>query len=489
MGTNLWSILPELVLAGTLVLVLAADLLLRGRPDRPGALTLMATLGLVGAGVALATLPGTGAFFDGLVVGDPLGRFFRGLFLVAGAMGLWFGLLSEEVPRTRFGEFVVLILAATMGTCLLVQSRNLLMIAVSLELISLPSYALAGFRRGDRLSSEAALKYVLYGAASTGLMLYGMSLLYGLAGTLDLPSLAPALGRELATGAPWVRLGLAMGGLFTLAGLAYKVSAVPFHAWAPDVYQGAPTPVTAFLSVGPKAAGVAAMIRFLSEGFGSSATGQPFFPWPVVIGLIAMATMTVGNLAALAQDNVKRLLAWSSIAHAGYLLVGVSVGTPEAIRAVALYAPVYLLMNLGAFLAVLAVRHRTGAETMAAYRGLGTRSPWIALSLVVFLFSLTGLPPLAGFIGKFYLFAAALQVGGPFFLVLALVGVLNSVISLYYYARLVRTMFLDRGAGLPPVAAPRPVAWLLLVLAVPTLVLGLFWSPLAALASWAAGLS
>jgi NADH-quinone oxidoreductase subunit N len=279
---------------------------------------------------------------------------------------------------------------------------------------------------------------------------------------------------------------VALAALLALVGFGYKVAAVPFHQWCPDVYEGAPTPVTAFLSVGPKAAGVAALIRFVGEGFhlydGGSVANA--LPWPVLLGVLSMATMTLGNLAAIHQENVKRLLAYSSIAHAGYLLMGVAAGTPDAIQAVMVYAPIYLLMNLGAFLAVLLVRARTGAEVIGHYRGLGARNPILAVALAVFLFSLTGLPPLAGFIGKFYLFAAVVQVGTPFFWVLALVGVLNSVISLFYYARIVRAMFLEVSPdGAPQVPVPAPALALLALLAVPTLVLGVWWSPLAALAA------
>jgi NADH-quinone oxidoreductase subunit N len=288
-----------------------------------------------------------------------------------------------------------------------------------------------------------------------------------------------------------VRAGIAVAALLSLVGFGYKVAAVPFHQWCPDVYEGAPTPVTAFLSVGPKAAGVAALIRFVVVGFDASVATPPVggLPWPVLLGILAMATMTVGNLAAVPQDNVKRLLAYSSIAHAGYLLMGVAVGTPEAIQAVAVYAPIYLLMNLGAFLAVLAVRAKTGSETIADYRGLGARSPLLAIALAIFLFSLTGLPPFAGFIGKFYLFASVLQAGTPFFYVVAIVGVLNSVVSLFYYARLVKAMFLEgSAAGAPAVPVPFPATVLLAVLAIPTLILGVWWSPLAALAAKAAGI-
>jgi NADH-quinone oxidoreductase subunit N len=492
MLTNLLAIGPELVLTLTVVLVLIADLVIGDRPARRGSLAVLSFAGLAAAAATFFLLPDGGpAAFGGLVSGDGLGVFFRGLFLVAAFFGVAFGALSDEIPVERFGEYAAMLLATTLGMSFLVQSQNLLMILLSLELVSLPSYVLAGFRRGDSRSSEAALKYVLYGAAASGLMLYGFSLLYGMAGTLDLSAIGPALNAKAAGGSVGIRAGIALAALLSLAGFGYKVAAVPFHQWCPDVYEGAPTPVTAFLSVGPKAAGVAALIRFVVIGFGASVATPPAggLPWPVLLGVLAMATMTLGNLAAIPQDNVKRLLAYSSIAHAGYLLMGIAVGTPDAVQAVAVYLPIYLLMNLGAFLAVMAVRAKTGSETIADYRGLVARSPALSIALAIFLFSLTGLPPLAGFIGKFYLFAAVVKAGTPFFYVLAIVGVLNSVVSLFYYARLVKAMFLEASPdGAPAVLVPVPVGLLLAILAIPTLVLGLWWSPLADLAARAAGI-
>jgi NADH-quinone oxidoreductase subunit N len=493
MLSNLLAIGPELALTATVLLVLIADLLIGDRPARRASLATVAFAGLAAAAAAFALLPDGGpSAFDGMVSGDGLGRFFRGLFLVAAFFGVAFGALSDEIPARRFGEYTILLLSTTLGMCFLVSAQNLLMILLALELTSLPSYILAGFRRGDRRSSEAALKYVLYGAAASGLMLYGFSLLYGMAGTLDLAKVGPALNASAAGGSVAIRAGIAVAALLSLVGFGYKIAAVPFHQWAPDVYEGAPTPVTAFLSVGPKAAGVAALIRFVVVGFGASVATPPAggLPWPMLLGILAMATMTLGNLAAIPQDNVKRLLAYSSIAHAGYLLMGVAVGTPEAIQAIALYMPIYLLMNLGAFLAVLAVRAKTGSETIAAYRGLGTRSPFLAVCLAIFLFSLTGVPPFAGFIGKFYLFAAVLKAGTPFFYIVALVGVLNSVVSLFYYARLVKALFLEASpTGAPVVAVPFATTFLLAVLAIPTLLMGIWWSPLASLAAKAAGIA
>jgi NADH-quinone oxidoreductase subunit N len=491
MGTNLAGIAPELALSGTILVLLIADLFLRAHPSRKVVSSILALAGIAAAAAGFALLPldTPQTLFSGMIAVDGTAVFFKGLFLAAASLGVVFGAVSDEVPEGRAAEYQVMLLSLTLGMSLFAASRNLLMIYLSLELVSLPSYVLAGFRRGDKASSEAALKYVVFGAAASGMTLYGFSLLYGMAGTLDLAGIGNAVVARTAEAGIAGRLGLLVACLLSFAGFGYKVAAVPFHMWCPDVYQGAPTPFVAFLSVGPKAAGLAALMRFLYVGFGGGATSIGAFPWAEVLGIIAIATMTIGNLVAVHQDNVKRLLAYSSIAHAGYLLMGVAVGTAAATRAVMLYLPIYLLMNMGAFLAVQVVRDRSGSEDISAWRGLGSRSPVLAALMAIFLFSLTGVPPFAGFIGKFYVFAAVLETGRTFFYAVALVGVLNSVVSLFFYARIVRAMYLDKAAdGAAPMPAGRGYAGLLALLAVPTLVLGVWWTPLAdvvgALGGW-----
>ena len=301
-----------------------------------------------------------------------------------------------------------------------------------------------------------------------------------MAGTLDLTALGAELGKVAAQGLA-TRAALTVAAIFTLAGFAYKVAAVPFHMWCPDVYEGAPTPFTAFLSVGPKAAGFAVLLRFSHVVLGdpSAAVGD-VFPTVLILGVVSAATMTMGNLVALNQTSVKRLLAWSSVAHAGYLLLGLVAANSEGTRAVLIYLCVYLLMNLGAFLAVMAVRDRTGSEDISAYKGLAVRAPGLAILLSIFLFSLVGLPPFAGFVGKFYIFAALIHRGEPFYVTLAIIGVLNSAVSLYYYAKIVRVMFFEAPATDSPPLRPRFAHLALLAcLALPTLVLGVYWSPLA----------
>jgi NADH-quinone oxidoreductase subunit N len=476
------GILPEIVLTATVALLIFADVALRAYAGRARVLLGLTAIGLAAAAASIAVVPGGGQpLFYGMIVSDSFALFVKGLVIIAALVGAVLASLSAEIKRTQFGEYLILLVCLTLGMCLLASARNLLMLYLALELVSIPSYILAGFRHGDRRASEAALKYVIFGAAASGLMLYGFSLLYGLTGTLDLPGIGKAVVQRGLSGGVDTQLLVVVAVLLSLAGFAYKIAAVPFHMWCPDVYEGAPTPFVAFLSVAPKAAGFAALLRFFLSGFGTP-TGFPAageFPWPLLLGGLAVATMTVGNLAAISQDNVKRLLAYSSIAHAGYLLMAVAVGSKLAIQGVLLYLPIYLLMNMGAFLVVMEVRARTGSESIAAYRGLSARSPYLAIVMAVFLFSLTGIPPFAGFIGKFFLFAAALQTKSPFFYVVAVIGVLNSVISLYYYARIVRACFLEKPAeGAAMVRVGSPATAMLAVLAVPTLILGIWWGPL-----------
>jgi NADH-quinone oxidoreductase subunit N len=316
-------------------------------------------------------------------------------------------------------------------------------------------------------------------------MVYGMSFLYGMTGQVGLAELGGAVGNALASGAGTAPVMVALL-VMILAGFSYKIAAAPFHFWCPDVYEGAPTPVTAFFSVGPKMAGFAALIRFL-HGVGAGGT-IPFeqFPWPLVIAVVCVATMTIGNFAALQQRNLKRLFAYSSIAHAGYLLMGVALSNAVGTQAVLFYLVVYLFMNLGAFICVIALEERFGITDVAGCRGFGWRNPFLGVSMTVFLFSLTGIPPVAGFVGKVMLFQALVKVGGmrpleaawPWY-ALAVIGVLNSVVSLFYYARIFKAMYLeDRPKEAAPAVLPAYYAVLVWLCLVPTLALGVYFGPL-----------
>lgn len=483
---------PELSLIGVFLVVFFIDLA-TGR-ERSAVSGPVAVVGLIVVGLVTlqtqARISGEGVdgirLFFGMAVADPIGTFFKFIFLAATGLTILLSLKTSELRGRRLGEYYGLLLLIAVGLFLMASSSNLLMFYISLEVVSYLSYVLVGFAKGDAKGSESALKYVLFGSVSSGAMLFGISILYGLTGTLDLFLLAQAV-QEAA------RLPVLVASLLVLVGIGYKISAVPFHFWTPDVYEGANTPMTAFLSVGPKAAGFAMLIRFIF--FGTMSAGEGTLSaedWRNFIMVISIATMTLGNFVALHQSNIKRLLAYSSIAHAGYILMGLATLNSDGLFASLFYLAVYLFMNLGAFLVVIALRDRIDREELvASYRGLGSRYGGVAVLMAIFLFALTGLPPTAGFIGKFYLFAAVIRSG---LYGLAIIGLLNSVVSLYYYARILRAMFLTGGgetevAPAPDGQSPSPVAAtppviplysvLLVVLAVPTVVLGVYWSPLA----------
>lgn len=476
--------LPELVLCLTFLFALIGDMLVRGR--RPVVPFAISVLGLVVAGVLAvvdsgAAMPAGGRSIMGdLVVVDGLAAFFRLLFLFAGLATVLFAWTSEEIMgrrRENKGEFFALTVLMTLAMMVMAEARDLLMLYLSMEGVGLVSYVMAGYMRTSLRSTEASLKYVIFGAVSSAIMLYGLSLLYGLTGSLRFDGIREAL---LAGGVD--PFGLLVAVVLILAGMSYKIAAVPFHFWCPDVYEGAPTPVAALFSVGPKAAGFALMIRFfystLAVGTNPAASVALIdaINWPLLVAVISAVTMTFGNLVALRQDNVKRMLAYSSIAHVGYLLMGFVLLSDDGLAAILFYLLVYTLMNLGAFFFVVAVNNHLKSEELADYGGLFYRMHWTAgVMMVIFLGSLTGVPPFAGFVGKLYLFMAAMD--RQWFWLVILAG-LNSVVSLYYYFRVVKVMFFSRPPeGTDP--APLRLHWLQYVvlasLAVPTVALGLFF--------------
>ncbi|MYB66671.1 NADH-quinone oxidoreductase subunit N, partial [Candidatus Poribacteria bacterium] len=342
------------------------------------------------------------------------------------------------------------------------------MIFISLETVSLTSYILAGFLTHSPRSSEAAFKYITYGAVASGTMLFGLSLIFGMTGTGDLAEISTRLPEVLASGQV-TALGLLIAITFILAGVGYKIASVPFHMWSPDVYEGAPIPITAFLSVASKAAGFALFLRFFYSGF--SAQGLlDSVDWGILLAIVSALTMTVGNLAALPQRNVKRLLAYSSIAHGGYLLMGGVLLTSDGLSAILFYLIVYLFMNLGAFYVVILVANDSGSEMIEGYRGLSSRSPLVAGAMVIFLVSLTGIPPFAGFFGKFFLFKAVIDEG---FYWLAFIGLINSVISLYYYARIIKAMYFESAEDRESFYSTKSTFALLTVFVIPTIFIGL----------------
>ncbi|WP_437956713.1 NADH-quinone oxidoreductase subunit N [Sorangium sp. So ce119] len=478
---------PELGLIAAVLLLVAWDLAAPARLKLGGLVIIsLAALGWSGGVGAyfLASDAGPQNLFYGLLAFDRFSNLFRVIFaFVTAAIVLFSVPPSKETGvepelRRETGEFFTLILVLSLGLNLMAASRHLLLIYLSLELVSVISFVLAGFKINDAKSSEAALKYVIFGGVASGIMLYGMSWIFGITASMRLGECAARIA-ELTAQQGRVPEVVFVGTACILAGFGYKISAAPFHMWTPDVYEGAPTPVTAFLSVGPKAAGFAVLVRFFWDALGAaSAPPAVETPWPVLAGCLAMATMTIGNLSALGQENVKRMLAYSSIAHAGYMLLGFSVFSDAGLAAIVFYVVAYCFMNLGAFMVVMAVAETSGGdETLSAFRGLGRRAPLVAASMAVFLVSLTGLPPMAGFVGKFYLFSALISAGGAWSWVLAVVGVVNSVISLFYYARVLRAMYLEQGERTEPAPVRRLLGAMTCAFAVPTLLLGVYWGP------------
>lgn len=476
---SLGYFVPELILGGTVIALFLGDLVVR-RKRLLGELAAVA-LAFACLGVTFLADEPDAYLFNRMVVQDQFSIFFKVLFSLSGIVAIWMSLGSREIERVSQGEYYGLLVSSTLGMYFMAGATNLLMAYLSLEFVSLTSYVLTGTMRHDRRSGEASLKYLIYGGVASGTMIYGMSWIFGLCGTMDYAGINTALASSDANAA-----ALSIAIFLTLAGFGYKIAIVPFHMWAPDVYTGAPIPVTAFLSVGSKAAGFALLLRFFYPALSRLGPGGEWellggANWPQMVLVLSMVTMTLGNLAAIQQTNIKRLLAYSSIAHAGYLLMGFVVLSDEGLQAILFYLIAYYLMNMGAFLILMVVVNASGREDLEGFRGLAWRGGALpAAAMAVFLFSLAGIPPLGGFIGKFYLFAAVVRAE---YYGLALVGALNSVVSLYYYARIVRTMFLDfpRG-GEDTVTIDAYSGGLATVLAAATIVLGLYWSPIIGLA-------
>lgn len=470
---------PELILSGTILLLIVLDLFAKAKRS----LALIAFAGSCAALIATFDLYSAqpGWLFYRMIVLDNFSLFFKVFALAATILCILMSLGSDEIKQVYQGEYYTLLLTCALGMFFMASSSNLLMAYLSLELVSLTSYVLTGFLPRNRRSSEAALKYLIYGGVASGTMIYGMSWIFGMTGSLDYASISAVLSRPEINKAT-----LFIAFVFILAGFGYKIVFVPFHMWSPDVYQGAPTPFTAFLSVASNASGIAIMIRFFFPGVSRAVPGGDWtfisgVEWPHVLLFVSMITMTVGNLCALNQRNLKRMLAYSGIAHAGYMLMGLVVLSNEGLSAILFYAVVYLIMNLGAFLVVSMIANSTGGEDIDQYRGLAWRGAVIpAACFAIFLLSLTGLPPFAGFIGKFLLFKAVLEAGGVF-VILVLVAVMNSVVSLYYYAKIIKIMFLDTPNPedkTVTVAANDFNFTLLLPLTALTVIFGIYFSPL-----------
>ncbi len=472
--------LPELVLTVTVMAVLAADIFgaEKYEPNLPAKIAMLGCVFAFLFHFHLYSLEPT-ELFMGMLAHDMFAVFFKAFFIICTGVVAAMTILSREVVWFKKSEFYAILLSVCVGMCLVASSRDMLMIYLSLELMSLGSYVLAGFSRNIGKSDEAALKFVLYGGVSTGVMLFGLSLLYGLTGATDFD----AVQRALTTSSDGLNLTGFIILLMLLVGVGYKIAMVPFHFWAPDVYEGAPTAVTAFLSVASKATGFALLVRLFYSTFMTASDGGWAMveglqiDWRLNIAVLSAITMTVGNLGAFPQTNLKRLLAYSGIAHAGYLLMGVCILTTTGLEAVLFYLVMYLFTNLTAFAVILFVAEATGGERITNFRGLWRTAPIAASMMAIAMFSLVGLPPTAGFVGKYYLFIAVLEEQLYW---LAIVGVLNTVISLYYYARVIKVMFLEESAEADgPLFMQPAYALLLLLLSVPVVYFGLFWDSLA----------
>jgi NADH-quinone oxidoreductase subunit N len=429
-AVNFELILPEIILSVFAILILILDpFVSRDRKIISGHLSWI--------GIALAFLANLRLWdlqettFSDMFLVDNYATFFKFIFLAGSFLVVLVSMNYLKREEILHGEYFSLILFSTLGMMLLASGFDLVVIFLGLEIMSVSLYVLAGFKRGDLNSNEASLKYFLMGAFATGFLLYGMVMLYGSVGSTSLEQIITsiALGEAGPNLLVWAGAGL------LLVGFGFKIASVPFHMWVPDVYQGAPTPVTAFISAGPKAAGFAALLRVFLFSFVTIRAD-----WTTIVWIMAALTMTVGNIIAIAQSDIKRLLAYSSIAHAGYILVALVAGGETGISSALFYLLAYTFMNIGAFTVVIALGRKGEENTgLDDYSGLGSRSPLLAILMTVFMFSLAGFPPTAGFMGKFYVFSAAVKSG---FVGLVIIGVLNSLISVYYYLRVVVIMFM-----------------------------------------------
>jgi NADH-quinone oxidoreductase subunit N len=437
---DLRLVAPELILAGGAMLLLMLGVATR---RERGELVLWLSVLLLGAAaVCVASFSGTASLFNGSFIVDPFARLLKLLTLTGAAAAL---IMSVGYWRAAGGvrfEFPVLVVLATTGMLMMISAGDLIALYVGLELQSLALYVVATFKRDSALSAEAGLKYFVLGALSSGMLLYGASLVYGFTGSTLFTDIANAVQPSGAN------LGLVFGLVFLMAGFAFKISAVPFHMWTPDVYEGAPTPVTAFFAAAPKLAAMALTVRVLVEAF-PAVTLQ----WQQIVVFLAIASMALGSFAAIGQRNIKRLMAYSSIGHMGYALVGLAAGSAEGVQGVIVYLAIYLAMTLGTFACILAMRrHGRMVEDIDQLAGLSRSSPLMALMLALLLFSLAGIPPLAGFFAKFYVFLAAIHAG---LYALAVIGVLLSVVGAYYYLRIVKIMYVDAPAErFEPMEAP-----------------------------------
>ena len=472
--------IPEIILVITILACLITDLFLK--KSKTDLIGWVLGIGLIIVGLSVynlsSVLPTT--LFSDMIVIDPFSSYMKIIIIISTLLIIVASWANGELSKYRKGEYFTLIGIMVVGLFLMTSSIDIIMLYVSIEVVSIMSFVLAGYLKLNTRSNEAGLKYVIYGAFSSGVMLFGLSLVFGLTGSTNYFVIQEAISSMDSSANP----ALIMALLMIFAGFGYKISSVPFHFWTPDVYEGAPTTITAYLSVAPKAAGFAMIIRFFHQVFSDSialsgnAMGYTDLPWPEIIGILAVVTMTLGNLVAIQQESIKRMLAYSSIAHAGYMMLALPVLSIDAVESIMIYLFVYIFMNLGAFFIVIIVKNKTGGETFDEYDGLGWKMPIVGALMTLFMLSLTGLPPTAGFVGKLYIFKTLVGAGNDF-LWLVIAGGVNSVISLYYYFHVVKVMFLSGKRSDKLSYPPSLMLGLIIFTAVPSLVLGLYWNPLA----------
>jgi len=459
--------LSELILLVFALVILLSGLLIKN-VKLLGSLAIIAVMAC-----AVYLLQSSGApvkGFSGLILNDSFSRFFKEIILIVVFLVVLISMGSEGLPDRERGEYYFLLLFTAIAMMLAVSADNFLMIYIALEMISLISYVLVGFLKHDRLSSEGALKYFLFGTSATGIMLYGISFIYGLFGTTNLTIISEVLARGNVN-----IFAVTIALVLIFAGIGFKCSVVPFHMWVPDTYEGAPTPVAGFLSVGPKAVGFALLLRIFLKTF------VPLFPAQVdLFTLIAILTMTFGNVIAFSQPNIKRMLGYSSIAQAGYILIGVIASSVLGKTAALFYLFVYALMNLGAFGCVVLISNSIQSNDIKDYRGLYKKDPVACALLTIFLLSLAGLPPLGGFLAKFLVFAGALEAK---LVLLVIAGIINSVVALYYYLRVIKYMYLEEPVTQMVLAKSSVLRLALFLAAAGILIAGIWPFPLL---SWAA---
>ncbi|MFQ5576570.1 MAG: NADH-quinone oxidoreductase subunit N [Anaerolineae bacterium] len=467
---NFAALLPVILVIVTGLAVLVADLFVSDKRS----LGWLSVIGVLLAGAVGALQQGMPTFdraFQNVALADGYAHFFNLVFVITAALSILVALGQLGRAGLHRGEYYALLLFSTAGMMVMAAATDLMVVFLGLEIMSMALYVMAALNRAQRPSGEAGIKYFLLGSFASAFFLYGVALVYGATGSTNMPVIGQVLSHSAKS--PIALLGLGL----LLVGFAFKVAAVPFHWWTPDVYHGAPTPVTTFMSVGAKAAGFAALIRLLMVSFSPAFTVD----WQIAVAALAVLTMTLGNVAALAQKDAKRMLAYSSIAHAGYILVGVAAGSAGGVSASLFYLLTYAFMNIGAFAVIGALQRRNAVgAAIAEYAGLAAQKPWLAAAMAVFLLSLTGFPPLAGFWGKLYLFRAAVQADLVW---LAVVGVLNSGLAAFYYLNLIVHMYMKPAAGEPPAVTLSASTQLALSVAgAATIIIGLWPAPVINLA-------